>query len=33
MSAQYAGYRVFDDDTLRVNPTLTLGENIADIGG
>jgi putative endopeptidase len=33
VSAQYAAYRVFDDDTLLVNPTLTLGENIADIGG
>ena len=30
---QYAKYHVLDDDTLHVNPTRTLGENIADIGG
>jgi putative endopeptidase len=30
---QYAKFHVLDDDTLHVNPTLTLGENIADIGG
>ena len=30
---QYNGYRPFPDDSLHVNGELTLGENIADLGG
>ena len=33
VAEQYGAYRVFDDDTLHVDPARSLGENIADIGG
>jgi endothelin-converting enzyme len=31
--AQYDAYKPFEDDNTSVNGTLTLGENIADLGG